>query len=75
MKDTGNRYLHTRQAAGYLGLSKRRLDRYRVKGGGPISRRFGNRVRYVHADLDAWAASRRRTSTSEDGPALARAAQ
>ena len=60
-------YLSTRQAAEYLGLSTRTLDRYRVSGDGPVFHRFGGRVRYLRADLDAWAASRRRASTSDDG--------
>ena len=60
-------YLSTRQAAEYLGLSTRTLDRYRVSGDGPVFHRFGGRVRYLRDDLDVWAASRRRRSTSDDG--------
>ena len=63
-------YLSTREAADYLGLSSRTLDRYRVSGEGPVFHRFGGRVRYLRADLDAWAATRRRASTSDDGTAL-----
>ena len=48
-------YLSTREAAEYLGLSARTLDRYRVSGEGPVFHRFGGRVRYTRADLDAWA--------------------
>ena len=33
-------YLNTRQAAAYLGLSTRTLDRYRVSGDGPVFHRF-----------------------------------
>ena len=65
-------YLSTRQAAEWLGLSTRTLDRYRVSGGpGPVFHRFGGRVRYRRDDLDAWAAARRRVSTVDDGSALA----
>ena len=75
MTDEGTIYLNTREAAGHLVLSTRTLDRYRVSGDGPVFHRFGGRVRYLRADLDAWAASRRRRSTSDDGtgdrPALA----
>ena len=71
MTANGTRYLNTHQAGEYLGLSPRTLDRYRVKGSGPIYHRFGGRVRYLAADLDAWAENRRRTSTSDDGTALA----
>ena len=70
MTGNGARYLNTHQAAEYLGLSPRTLDRYRVKGSGPIYHRFGGRVRYVAEDLDDWATNRRRTSTSDDGTAL-----
>ena len=67
-------YLSTREAADYLGLSSRTLDRYRVSGEGPVFHRFGGRVRYLRADLDAWAATRRRASTSDDGTVLEGAA-
>ena len=52
MNDSTN-YLNTRQAADWLGLSARTLDRYRVSGEGPVFHRFGGRVRYLRADLDA----------------------
>ena len=66
MKD-GTNYLSTRRAAEHLGLSPRTLDRYRVTGGGPVYHLFGTAVRYVSEDLDAWAETRRRRSTSDDG--------
>ena len=69
MKDNGSNYLNTREAAAWLSLSPRTLDRYRVSGGGPAFHRFGGRVRYRLADLEAWASSRRRLSTSDDGTA------
>lgn len=37
-------YLVTREAADYLGLSPRTLDRYRISGAGPVFHRFGGRV-------------------------------
>ena len=43
-------YLSTHQAAEWLGLSTRTLDRYRVSGDGPVFHRFGGRVRYLRAD-------------------------
>ena len=58
-----------REAAAFLGLSPRTLDRYRVNGDGPAFHKFGNRVRYARADLEAWASARRRTSTSDTGEA------
>ena len=55
----GSKYFSTREAAAWLGLSPRTLDRYRVSGDGPAFHRFGSRVRYVAADLEAWASARR----------------
>ena len=68
MNGNGTKYLSTREAAAWLGLSPRTLDRYRVSGDGPAFQRFGSRVRYLAADLVAWA-SARRLSTPDDGPA------
>ena len=67
---TGTIYLNTREAAAHLGLSTRTLDRYRVSGDGPVFLKFGGRVRYLREDLDDWARTRRRKSTSDDGTAL-----
>ena len=61
-----NTYLSTREASAFLGLSPRTLDRYRVTGEGPAFFKFGSRVRYLKADLEAWAQARRRRSTSDD---------
>ena len=71
MNEKDKHYLSTREAADWLGLSPRTLDRYRVSGDGPPFHRFGARVRYLLADLEAWAAARRRTSTSDDGRRVA----
>ena len=62
-------YMGTREAAALLALSPRTLDRYRVTGKGPEFHKFGSRVRYLRADVEAWAAARRRSSTSDDGSA------
>ena len=69
MNGNGTKYLSTREAAAWLGLSPRTLDRYRVSGEGPAFHRFGSRVRYLVTDLETWAAARRRVSTSDDGTA------
>ena len=69
MKDTA-RYMNTRQAAAWLGLSPRTLDAYRLTGEGPPFYRFGRRILYRRRDLGRWAAARRMNSTSaspEDG--------
>jgi hypothetical protein len=49
------RYLTNDEAAAYLRLSPRTLEKQRVIGGGPRFRKFGRRVMYAIADLDAWA--------------------
>ena len=67
-----DRYMTTREAAAFLGLSHRTLDRYRVSGEGPRFHKFGNRVRYLRADVQAWAAERCRSSTSDQGERGAR---
>lgn len=67
MTDNPHQYMSTREVAALLGLSPRTLDRYRVSGDGPEFHKFGNRVRYLRADVEAWASKRRRRSTSDDG--------
>ena len=67
MGETPNCYLNTRQAAALLGLSCRTLESYRVKGGGPPFLSYCNRVRYLRGDLERWAATERKRSTSDDG--------
>ena len=61
------RYLSTKQAAKYLGVSRKKLDRLRTEGGGPAYYKLGSSVRYRIEDLDEWARPRRRLSTSDDG--------
>jgi hypothetical protein len=52
------RYLDNRQAAHYLKLSPRTLDRLRLTGQGPRFRKFGRRVIYAIEDLEVWANER-----------------
>jgi hypothetical protein len=59
------RYLTNDEAAGYLRLSPRTLEKQRVIGGGPRFRKFGRRVMYAVADLDAWADTRSFEATSD----------
>lgn len=62
-----NGLLNVRQAALRLGLSKSTLDKMRCAGKGPRFIKSTDRaVRYDPADLEAWIANRRRTSTSRD---------
>jgi hypothetical protein len=66
-----DRYLTNGEAAAYLKLSPRTLEKLRVHGTGPNFRKFGARVIYAREDLDAWANARICESTS-DGPPGAR---
>lgn len=63
------RWLMTKQAAEYVGLSPRTLEAYRVRGGGPTFIKHGGQrsglVLYRPADLDEWLESRVRHSTSD----------
>lgn len=60
-------FLTTTQAATYVGLSRRTLEKMRTAGTGPAYRKHGRYVRYHIADLDAWSAARCQNSTSEYG--------
>ena len=46
------------EAAAYLRLSPRTLEKQRVIGGGPRFHKFGRRVMYALTDLEAWASER-----------------
>ena len=67
MSDDTHRYMTTGEAAAFLRLSARTLERYRLNGAGPRFHKFGTRVLYLRADVVAWAAERGRSSTSDDG--------
>tara|TARA_R100001143_G_scaffold44956_1_gene40263 strand:- start:1037 stop:1387 length:351 start_codon:yes stop_codon:yes gene_type:complete len=51
-------YLNNDEAAAFLRLSPRTLEKQRVIGGGPRFRKFGRRVMYAQTDLQAWADAR-----------------
>jgi hypothetical protein len=59
------RYLTNDEAADFLRLSPRTLEKQRVIGGGPRFRKFGRRVMYSVADLEAWADARSFEATSD----------
>lgn len=61
----GSPFLNTDQAAYYVGLSRRTLEKMRTAGGGPRFRKHGRYVRYHIDDLDIWSAEHGKTSTSE----------
>lgn len=64
------RYLRTPEAARFLGLSGRTLEKHRTYGTGPLHRKLGGRVVYALADLQAWAESGIRRSTSDPSTGL-----
>ncbi|MDZ4842918.1 MAG: helix-turn-helix domain-containing protein [Hyphomicrobium aestuarii] len=45
------------------GATEKTLANWRCYGKGPPFYKIGGRIRYAAADLDAWLATRRRTST------------
>jgi hypothetical protein len=51
-------YLTNDEAAGFLKLSPRTLEKLRVVGTGPRFRKFGRRVVYDVADLIRWSNER-----------------
>ena len=61
------RLLRTPDAARFLGVSNRTLEKHRTYGTGPAYRKIGGRVVYALADLTAWADVGTRTSTSDPG--------
>jgi hypothetical protein len=69
------RYLRTAEAARFLGLSPRTLEKHRIYGTGPAYRKIGARVVYAVSDLNAWADLGTRTSTSDPGVGIVRPAK
>jgi predicted DNA-binding transcriptional regulator AlpA len=61
------RYLRTPEAARFLSLSGRTLEKHRTYGTGPAYRKIGGRVVYALDDLKAWADRGTKTSTSDPG--------
>ena len=59
------RLLSTAEAATYLGLAENTLRIARVRGTGPVYRKFGRTVRYAVEDLVAYAEQSKRKSTSQ----------
>jgi len=59
--------LKPNEAAAFLRLSPRTLDRLRVEGGGPRYLKLRRSIRYRQADLRSWLDRRSFDSTSEAG--------
>ncbi len=59
------RFLRTKEAAEFLSLSARTLEKHRTYGTGPAYKKLGDRVVYAVDDLQAWAERGAVTSTSD----------
>lgn len=59
------RFLRTKEAAEFLSLSARTLEKHRTYGTGPSYRKLGCRVVYAIDELQAWAGRGAVTSTSD----------
>ena len=57
------RFLRTKEAATFLSLSARTLEKHRTYGTGPAYRKLGGRVVYAIDDLEAWTERGAVTST------------
>ena len=64
---TPHRLLRTNEAARWLGLSGRTLEKHRTFGTGPSYRKIGGRVVYALDDLQMWADRGAKSSTSDPG--------
>lgn len=62
-----DRFLRTPEAARFLSLSHRTLEKHRTYGTGPAYRKLGGRVVYALDDLKAWADRGARLSTTDAG--------
>jgi hypothetical protein len=65
--DLPPRLLRTPEAARYLGLSGRTLEKHRTYGTGPVYHKLGGRIVYAIEDLNIWADRGIRRSTSDPG--------
>lgn len=59
------RLLRTQEAARFLGISIRTLEKHRTYGTGPTYRKIGGRVLYTVQDLESWSEIGSRKSTRE----------
>ena len=63
------RHLRTPEAARYLGVSLSFLNHARLRGSGPTYKKLSPKlIVYSLEDLQAWANSKNRRSTSSSGP-------
>lgn len=69
------RYLRTPEAARFLGLSPRTLEKHRTYGTGPTYHKLGGRIVYAPEDLKLWADRGVRKSTTDQGVGTVRPAK
>ncbi|KXV73647.1 transcriptional regulator [Acetobacter malorum] len=62
------RLMRVREAARFLGISLRTLEKHRTYGTGPLYRKVGGRVLYSVEDMMEWTAGGARHSPSETTP-------
>ncbi|OHV86678.1 helix-turn-helix transcriptional regulator [Mesorhizobium sp. ORS 3428] len=63
----GSPFLNTAQAAFYIGLSQRTLEKMRIKSAGPKFRKHGRYVRYHIDELDEWSKGHQDKIVADDG--------
>ncbi len=63
---TEAKYMNTKHAADYLGVSPNTLSRLRIEGGGPVYCKIATRVIYDPADLDKWVNQKKQSFTGEN---------
>lgn len=68
MSGTSSPYLGRDDAAAYLGVARKTLEKWAVTGDGPPFRKHGRRVLYHRDEMDAWSEAQTRQSTSDPGP-------
>ncbi|MBB2162721.1 helix-turn-helix transcriptional regulator [Gluconacetobacter sacchari] len=59
------RLMRVREAARFLGIAVRTLEKHRTYGTGPLYRKVGGRVLYAVEDMMAWTAEGARRSPSD----------
>ena len=64
-------FLTQNEAAEFLRLSPRTLERHRVAGTGPKFTKLGRRIVYRVSEIETWATERTFTSTAEADEARA----
>lgn len=58
-------YFDVHAAAAYLSVTRKQLEHWRYRGGGPEFSKIGRHVRYRRTDLDCWMTEHRVRNTCE----------